>query len=161
MKLIRASRGKYTFQMERKEKQLLFKLLDMYPLIPASHQRLSKSEEQPEAQQMLEEALAAQRRENKEQIQAMLASDGVFTEHEEGYLFSLKSTGMDWLLQVLNDVRVGSWLVLGSPEDPVEMFAKMNEKNAPFFWACEISGHFQVTLIRAMTGGGGEAGETE
>jgi hypothetical protein len=152
MKLLRASRGRYTFQMERKEKQLLFKLLEMYPLIPLSHHRLSKAEDQPENQQLLEEALAEQRRENQRQIKAMLDGGTVFQANEEGYLFSLRAAGMDWLLQVLNDVRVGSWLALGAPDDPVKLFAKLNEQTAPFFWACEIAGHFQVTLIRAMSG---------
>jgi hypothetical protein len=159
VKLIRTSRGRYTFQMERKEKQLLFKLLEMYPLIPASHQSLSKSEEQPENQQLLDEALAEQRRENKEQVKAMLAGGTVFQANDEGYLFSLRTAGMDWLLQVLNDVRVGSWLVLGAPDDPAKMFAKLNEQTAPFFWACEISGHFQMVLIRAMSGDRGDVKE--
>ena len=59
---------------------------------------------------------------------------------------------MEWLLQALNDIRVGSWLALGSPDGPVEILAALTDKTAPDFWAMEISGHFQAVLLAAVRG---------
>jgi hypothetical protein len=57
---------------------------------------------------------------------------------------------MEWLLQVLNDVRVGSWLLLGSPDGPAETLAKLSHETASHFWSMEVAGQFQMVLINAM-----------
>jgi hypothetical protein len=152
VKLIKATRREFSFLMDREEKLSLFKLLEMYPLIPAAYQRLSKSDDRLENQQLLEEALSEQRRENKKKIAALFTSGSAFREQEEGCIFTLRASRVDWLLQVLNDVNVGSWLILGSPEQPRKMATPLTPKTAPFFWASNLSGHFQFALIQAMSG---------
>ena len=57
---------------------------------------------------------------------------------------------MEWLLQVLNDVRVGSWLTIGSPEELTQLTAALNEKTAPYFWALKVADHFLVGLLHAL-----------
>jgi hypothetical protein len=150
MNFIKAHKETFSFQIDGKEKRLLFEVLRLYPLIPVSHQRLSKSEERIEDQQLLEQALAVQRREHKKQVQAILKAKSRFRANKEGFCFSLKAAQMEWLLQVLNDVRVGSWLALGSPDGALEILAALNEKTAPYLWAMEAAGHFQAALLKAM-----------
>jgi len=151
VKLIKADKEKFSFQIDGKEKRLLFELLGLYPLIPAAHQRLSKSEERAEDQQLLDEALAAHRQEQKKQVQAMLKAKSRFRANKKGYRFTLKPEQMEWLLQVLNDVRVGSWLALGSPDGALEILAALNDKTAPYLWAMEAAGHFQAIMLEAMS----------
>ena len=150
MKLIKADAEKFSFLIEKRERQMLFRLLELYPLVPVSHQQLSKKEHRGEDQQLLEEALTEERLKNKQQVQAMLKAKSRFRENKHGYRFSLKPEQMEWLLQVLNDVRVGSWLILGSPDGPAETFAVLNQDTAPYFWAMEVAGEFQMVLINAM-----------
>ena len=150
MKFIKADKGIFSFQIDGNEKRLLFEVLGLYPLIPASHSRLSKSEERAEDQQLLEEALAEQRRDHKKQVQAMMKAKSRFRANKKGFRFSLKAEQMEWLLQVLNDVRVGGWLALGSPDGALEILAAMNEKTAPYLWAMEMAGQFQMVLLKAM-----------
>jgi hypothetical protein len=150
VKLIAAGPGKFDFQMERREKMFLVQIVEMYPLAPAAHWRLSKSEDRPEDQKLLEETLAAGREEHKKQVREMVQSR--FVEQGEGYRLSLTATQMEWLLQVLNDVRVGSWLLLGSPDGPTQTLAALNEKTARYFWAGEVAGRFQMFLLDALNG---------
>lgn len=150
MKFIKANKASFSFQIDGKEKRLLFEVLGLYPLIPAAHQRLSRSEERKDDQELLEEALAAQRHGHKKQVQAMLKAKSRFRANKKGYRFTLKPEQMEWLLQVLNDVRVGSWLALGSPDGALEILAALNEKTAPYLWAMEAAGHFQTVLLKAM-----------
>jgi predicted house-cleaning NTP pyrophosphatase (Maf/HAM1 superfamily) len=60
----------------------------------------------------------------------------------------LSPAEIEWLLQVLNDVRVGGWLALGEPEElePPEI----NETNAPYLLAMEAAGYFQAQLLAAL-----------
>ena len=152
MKFLKADKGKCHFQMAAKEKLLLFKILRLYPLIPATYQRLTKSEDKPEDQELLDTALAEQRAQNRKQVLAMMKAKSRFRENKNGWRFSIPVTGMEWLLQVFNDVRVGSWLAMGSPDGPEKMFAVLNTKSAPHFWAMEIAGHFQAVMLEGLRG---------
>ncbi len=151
MNFIKADKDKFSFQIGAKEKRLLFQVLGLYPLIPSAHAQLSKSEERAEDQQLLEQALTAQRQEHKKRVQAMLKARSFFRANKKGFRFSLKAAQVEWLLQVLNDVRVGSWLALGSPDGALEILAALNEKTAPYLWAMEVAGQFQMELLKSLS----------
>ena len=151
MKLLRRVKGKCFFQLGRREKDLLLSVLSLYPRIPSEYQRLSKVTSVDEAsQKLLEDALADQRAENKRRLQALLTESGRFVKHENGWRLALSLAELEWLLQILNDVRVGSWLVLGSPET---RFEAVTEKTAPHIWAMEMAGGFQMEFLAAIGDG--------
>jgi len=133
---------------------LLQEVLKLYPRIPPAHHVLSKEGKLPDhdsSQQLLNEALAEQRAENKKKVQTFLESPKRFAENEAGCRLILSAHEMEWLLQVLNDIRVGSWVILGSPEARMEL-RLLNEKTAPDFWAMEMAGYFQAHLLEATEG---------
>jgi hypothetical protein len=154
VKLIRASPGKLLFHLSKRERNLLVEVLKLYPRIPSGHQPLSKSLKIPNReanQRLLNEALAEQRAECKKHLHSFLADPRRFEEDQTGCRFGLSASEPEWLLQILNDIRVGSWINLGSPEPPLEI-KLLNAKTAPDFWAMEMAGHFQMQLIAAMEG---------
>ena len=151
MKLIRGDKDRFTFGISKREKDLLFQILQLYPLVPPAHHRLSKSDERQaheENQRLLEEALAEQRRENRRHLLAMLNEPTRFRETESGMRFTLTASEMEWLLQVLNDVRVGSWLALGEPEELD--IPEVTQTNAPYVLAMESAGYFESALLDAL-----------
>ncbi len=154
MKVVRSFQDNVLFHLGQREKHLLLAVLQRYPCVPSAHQPLSKSAALPDqqaAQQLLDEALAEQRTENKKRLQALLADPRRFKETKTGWLLSLSRADAEWLLQVLNDIRVGSWIILGSPEQGTAV-ALLSAKTAPHFWAMEMSGHFQMQLLSALEG---------
>jgi hypothetical protein len=150
VKLIRGEKDRFTFGLSKREKDLMCQILQLYPLVPPAHHRLSKSgdEAQRENQRLLDEALAEQRRDNRRQLLAMLNEPTRFRQSESGLRFTLTASEMEWLLQVLNDVRVGSWLALGEPEE-LEI-PEVNQTNAPYLLAMESAGYFESALLAAM-----------
>lgn len=154
MKLIRVTSDKLLFHLGKREKHLLVEVLKLYPRIPSGHQPLSKSlkiRDREANQRLLDEALAEQRAECKKHLRAFLADPGRFEDDQTGCRLSLSSSEPEWLLQILNDIRVGSWISLRSPEPPMEI-KLLNAKTAPDFWAMEMAGHFQMQLLAAMDG---------
>ena len=149
MRLIRADKGRFTFRIGKREKALLLETLKLYPLIPAAYPRSSKSAkgEPDENQRLLEESLAAQRKENREAMLAMFSEPGRFRQTESGFRFTLTAAELERLLQVFNDIRVGSWIALGSPEEGAE--PDMNEENAGHFLTMEVCGHVETVLLEA------------
>jgi hypothetical protein len=78
----------------------------------------------------------------------MLNEPTRFRETDAGLRFTLTASEMEWLLQVLNDVRVGSWLALGEPEE-LEI-PEVNRTNAPYLLAMESAGYFESALLDAL-----------
>lgn len=151
MKLVRADKSGQVFYLGQREKQLLFDTVARYPLVPAAHHRLSKDDPGPNAeenQRWLEAALDEQRQENRRQVLAMLNEPQRFRAAKAGFELTLTPAQIEWLLQVLNDVRVGSWLALGEPEPGEE--PEVTEQNADYLLAMELCGAFQSGLLAAL-----------
>jgi hypothetical protein len=150
VKFVKVDGDNFVFHLGRREKNLLLDVLRMYPLIPISHHRISRSSDSSATeanQKLLEDALAEHRSENKKALEAMLNEPNRFQETPSGYRLSLTAYHMEWMLQVLNDVRVGSWLRLGSPDEKQGKRAGLHLQNARYHWAMELSGHFEYALL--------------
>ena len=155
MKLVRIRREKFEFEMGRAEKELLLRVLHLYPLVPEAHYRLSKGGQIPnqeENQHLLDEALKFQRLAHKKQLQAMLEEPARFAASDTGFRVAFTHGEMEWLLQVLNDVRIGSWLALGSPGLEEQMQQAMNKKLRRHVMAMEIAGGFESYFIQVLSG---------
>jgi hypothetical protein len=153
LKLLKTDGDNLVFHLERREKDLLLELLKLYPLIPVSHFRVSNKSDSAQArasQKLLEEALAEHRQENRRALAAMLSEPNRFQETPGGSRLQLKPQQVEWLLQVINDVRVGSWLNLGSPDQTRGKRVRLTEENAQYLWAMELAQHFEHALLVAM-----------
>ncbi len=149
MKLIGTEKDRLILQFGRREKELLLLVLQLYPRIPPAHHKLSKSTKlDPSSQQLLDEALAEQRAQHRQQLSGLLTQAGRWTEHPQGWRLALAPGEIEWLLQVLNDIRVGSWVLVGCPE--TQQLEVLNEETAPHLWAMEVAGAFQTGLLQVL-----------
>ncbi len=153
MRLIQATRSRLVFHLGQREKRLLVQILKLYPRVPSAHHKLSQGSRGPNAeanQRLLDEALAEQRAENKKQLEALLTDRQRLQETETGWHLCLSPAEVEWVLQVLNDIRVGSWVILGSPEEKV---TELNAKTLPDLAAMETAGYFEAQLLEALERG--------
>ena len=153
MKLIKHYQERLVFGLSKREQSQLLNVLTLYPRVPPAHHRLSKTGCLPqpvEAQKLLEEALAEQRRDNRKTLELFLSAPGRFTESATSSRFTLSETEAEWLLQILNDVRIGSWVLIGSPENVLKA---LTPQTAPSISAMEIAGFFQANLLQALSEG--------
>ena len=157
MKLIKTDGAGLTFAMSRREQTLLTDVLKQYPLVPVSHHKLTRTANgrvSADDQDLLEEAMSAQKTEQKGRVGEWLAQKGRFAAHGSSLRVTISHADMEWLLQVLNDVRVGSWLALGCPDPDEGKVPVINESTARFVFLMELSGHFQCVLLAALHGEG-------
>ncbi len=153
MRLVRARREDYLFQMTGREKGLFLEVLRQFPLIPPTHHRLSRrapAHEQAENERLLLQAMAASKQEQKARVGKLVSSRDRFVAHGPSWRIAFTREEIEWLLQVLNDVRVGSWLRLGCPDPDQGRGPPVTEANAPYLFFLELSGHFQVALLEAL-----------
>lgn len=151
MRFLRDQEGKFVFSLSQVEQKIFLEILELYPLVPGSQQPLSKSlqgQQAAEAQQLLDEALAEQRTSHKKELEPWLRARGRFRRTKSGCTLSVPHDSVEWLLQILNDIRIGSWLLLGSPEDRIE--PEDIDSDLHRIWAAmELSGLFQMALLDA------------
>jgi hypothetical protein len=157
VKVLRATASAVTFQLESAERRLFAEILELYPVVPDAYQPLSKSLQGAEAeadQKLLNEALTEQRAEHKRRLNVWLATKNRFRRTDVGFAFTLQRADAEWLLQVLNDIRVGSWLLLGAPEERLEYdeLGPLDPELHRVWAAMELSGMFQMNLLHGLEG---------
>jgi len=149
VKIVRTG-DQFLVELGRREQSLLVELLSRYPCVPPARHHLHRSTLLPDSsQRLLDEALAQQRTSTKKQVQEWLSDSRRFEQTETGCRVVLSRSEVDWLLQILNDIRVGSWVLLGAPEENLER-ALLNKKTAPHFVTMEMAGHFEMQMLDAL-----------
>ena len=160
MKFIRSQKSgvdaaAFVFQVSKQEVEWLLGVLKYYPQLDSGYHHITQgaAEEIKAEQQLLEEAMAQRRREHKRKLEKFFATPGRFRlEAPDQFRFSLSPEQMEWLLQILNDVRVGCWVKLGRPELEPAPPGKLNADEARTLSALELSGFFQMILLGAYDG---------
>jgi hypothetical protein len=151
VKFLRIENDRYFFKFDHGDEKAMFEfLLRLYPVIPSAHQALSKtSANLDEHQRLLNEALAEQRKENQQLVRKLLKEAGRFKETDAGRIeMNLSAGEIEWLLQVLNDVRVGNWILLGSPEEQPRF--DPDAEDARNVIALGLASNFQMDLLTAI-----------
>ena len=119
MKLVRQTRDGWKYHLNQREGDCLRSLLNQFPItaqIPAQISRTDADPKSIEREKLLNESLAEHRTELKQQAANLLAP-GKFKPGEKSFLLALNPEEREILLQILNDIRIGCWRVLGEPED--------------------------------------------
>ena len=153
MKRIGADEQALHFQLNERERDALVQILQSYPVLPPAHHAVSK--QWPEAQvaeyqRLLDEALAEQRAANQQHLQAWLAAPGRFHQTKAWFSLTLDRGDVEWLLQVLNDIRVGNWLRLGSPDFSDGPPENIDPALLPAWAGMELSAYFQMNILDAL-----------
>jgi hypothetical protein len=71
---------------------------------------------------------------------------------ESGYLLTLNPEEREILLQILNDIRVGCWHVLGEPEKLEPETPPMSQKELFLYNLMHLAGYFEVAFLHVSDG---------
>jgi hypothetical protein len=141
------------FQINAREEALLLAILRLYPVVQNSHHQLSKDPERAGSaeQRLLEESMAQQRAAHRRKLDELFLSPQRFFKDAPGERrLVLTRDQFEWLLQVLNDIRVGSWVKLGCPDLLKDAPPEANRANARALQSMQLSGQFQSALLEAV-----------
>ena len=93
-----------------------------------------------------------QQQEHKKKLGQLFSNkQRLFKDGKHGVLLTLTGEQMEWMLRVLNEIRVGSWVRLGRPEMDTARKTHPTGAQARLFMAMELSGYFQSTLLEAFS----------
>jgi hypothetical protein len=141
------------YQISKLEKALLLATLQIFPALNTAYHRITRNPENglPDEQRLLEEAMDRQNSDHKARVTKFINSDGpAFEELGDELYLNLTGEEVEWLLQVLNDIRVGSWVRLGSPESDTVRRNALSPEEARAVAAMDMSAYFQSGLLEAF-----------
>jgi len=119
MRLIEQSGGNWRYHLRPREADILRGLLGRFPFTAPGAAAISRTDGNPAAREretLLQESMAEHREQLKQLAMDLLAQDR-WEETETGWRLTLDAAARETLLQILNDIRIGCWQVLGEPED--------------------------------------------
>lgn len=153
MKLIRKNDKEVVFRLAKRERATLLEILKRYPVLKAGFQPLSKTSD-PQAikadQELLDESLAEQKKQNRQFLQRLFTNPHRLVESNNAWRLTLETGEVEWFLQSLNDVRVGSWYQCGCPDEHGGQSFDLTEENLEAIWVMETAGAFQQQMIEAL-----------
>jgi hypothetical protein len=162
MKLLRQDGDQFEFRFARREQEVFRNVLEAFPVTPPEHHQLSRGQPRDAAdpdQVLLRQSMASLTAEWRQRIATFLASEQRFRRDGHGYRLALNREEIEWLLCVLNDVRVGSWVRLGCPDPEEAPAATPSAPATPdhlrHLVLMEVAGHFQYSLLAAVDGTNG------
>jgi hypothetical protein len=141
------------FQISPREEALLLATLRLFPVLENSHHRISKDPKTaaPAVQRLLEESMTQLRAAHSRKLDELFrAPQRCFKDAPGERRLVLTAPQLEWLLQVLNDIRVGSWVRLGCPELEQARSVELTRLNARALHVMALCGEFQMALLDAI-----------
>lgn len=149
MKFLRATEESRVYGLRSSDLQMLLIVLSSFPLVTRqqSLSRFGDSVELTEAQKLLEEALRDRQETMRRELETWLKAPDRFRQVEGQLEWRVENERREWLLQILNDVRVGAWLELDSPEDLERIHEQAGGESIRFLALMDMAGMFQTALL--------------
>ena len=145
---------KVVFRFERTEREMFARILELFPVQQGA---LRPINDDGNAQELLENALREQRGKLREEAQRLLSANGELVidgEFNEFWDLKLSDAEIEWILQMLNDVRVGVWTQIGcpSPSHDIKMNGEPNEQLVRAHVIMQLCATWQGIMMYAAEG---------
>lgn len=163
MQLIEKSEERLVYRFHPNGREQLVSILNCFPLPSKWDVVLSRNDDEGELEEdreFLEESLDQEREAMKSGLEVFLNSPVTFYEEDGEDFFRLGQDKVEWLLQVLNDIRISAWQLLGSPgnEEKEELekliqenIAEKDMQQAQLFILLELAGYYQAVIIESLS----------
>jgi hypothetical protein len=148
MKLLTQSKHGWRYQLSEVETQLLRNLLKWFPTTAAVAVRITKTDTDPKAaerEKLLNDSLAEHREELRRKARPLMGGDRLNLRSGR-YVLSVGLDDRETLLQILNDIRIGSWRALGQPED-LDPPPNPSEGERAHHSLMNFAGYFECMLL--------------
>lgn len=151
MKLLRKGPKAVSLSISTMDRRLIEAVLSSFEQLPRSDGTLSISGEFAEAEkELLHAALREQRVEQWKWFTELGAAKGTWTRHRRNWKLTLPPDRMESLLQMLNDVRVSSWKILGCPADLPRGPYAPDTVDGVAGWLLLTTGYLQSHLLQTL-----------
>jgi hypothetical protein len=144
------------FELAARERDALEFVLRRYPALDPGYHQITRPEGPglEEEQRLLIESMAENQSHNRRRVEEFLArnlkSNPGAAGQSSAVRLHLSLAETDWLLEILNDVRLGAWVSLGRPSPGRLPRLKSAARSLADYSAMEIAGYVQTVVLHAL-----------
>jgi hypothetical protein len=149
MKLVRQTKDGWQYQLNPAETNCLRSLLNQFPITTSATGKISRTDSDPQTvdrEKLLNESLADHRDKLKKRARSLIGADK-FKARDKNWLLCINSEEREFLFQILNDIRVGSWRALGEPENLEPQTPNPTKTEKIFHNIMNLAGYFEHKLV--------------
>jgi len=152
MKLRTQARNNWEYDLTHQETMCLRMVINAFPLtldpaktaVPIS--RTDSSTQADERQRLLNDSLSEHRSQLKRRAAVFLTADKL-KEERSGWRLQLGAEEREFLLQLLNEIRIESWRALGEPADLELVPRPDSHKELRLYNLMQLAGFFEFALL--------------
>lgn len=152
MRVKEISDGAITIDLSESETIFIKEILSAYPLVPNDTRELTRdasTSDLEEDTELLRTSLADLTLGHQKRLKTWVNAPDTFQVVDGRCLFRITTENRDWFLQVLNDLRIGSWQQLDCPtQEELQELTPSPEVIRPL-WTMELAGLLQSFLLSA------------
>lgn len=149
MKLVKQTQKGFQYELNEEDAESLRFLVKQFPITAFSPARISKTDagaKSAEREKLINESLLGHREELKRKARGLVLRERFNTsEGKQFYRISLEAR--ETMLQILNDIRVESWRILGEPEDPESRAFQMTGEKFKYYHLMRMAGYFEYHFL--------------
>ena len=149
MKLLKHNKDEWQYELNRSEGDCLQSLLKQFPITKGFPNKISRTDPNPETverEKLLNESMAHHREQLKKLAGNLISADKIKAS-QNGWRLSISPEERETLFQILNDIRVGCWRVLGEPENLESKTSPPSDKELMFYNLMNLAGYFEHKLL--------------
>ena len=147
--MVKQTQKGFQYELDREDADSLRFLVKQFPLTAFSPVDVSKTDcgaNAVEREKLVNESLRAHRKELKRKARSLMLPEK-FRTLDGKQFFRLSLGARETMLQILNDIRVESWRILGEPEEPdVNIFGLSKEK-FKYYHFMRLAGYFEYHFL--------------
>ena len=153
MKLHKQATDNWEYDLSQQEMMCLRMLIQAFPIATGAPglvsliSRIESGKQTDERQQVLNESMAEHRNELKRKAGKFLTA-GKLKAERGGWCLRVSTEEREFLLQLLNDVRIASWRALGEPENLETQPRPASDKGSSLYNLMQLAGFFESELLQ-------------
>jgi hypothetical protein len=156
MKLVKQTQKGYQYELEMEDAEALRFLVKQFPIVAFSAATVSRTDtgsNAVEREELINDSLRAHREELKRKARGLVVREK-FKELEGKQLYRITLKARETMLQILNDIRVESWRILGEPENPEANVFRLTGAKLKYYQLMRLAGYFEYHFLNLEEEGG-------
>lgn len=153
MKYLGLQQGRFTFRLPEAERDLFVHILQQYPAAPPSAFPVLRRENSPQDHDeecWMQELLAEEKQRQGRAVRAWIDKEPALRSTGKASNLQLLPESAAWLVEILNEVRVGKWHQLDCPSSQQMTKLSTDAEFAPDIWIMEAASMFQMSFLSAL-----------
>jgi hypothetical protein len=149
MKLVKQAPKGFQYELEEEDVESLRFLIKQFPIVSFSPAKVSKTDTGSNAierEKLINDSLRAHREELKRKARGLVLRNK-FKASDGKQFYRITLAARETMLQILNDIRVESWRILGEPENPEVNAFLLTGEQFKYYHFMRLAGFFEYHFL--------------